>query len=59
MVCNELGWLSVYIDSDKNSEAREERIDSQKSRVSVWVLETNEELMVARQVHKLIGSAGH
>lgn len=57
MVCNELGWLSLHIDRDKNLKASEERIDSPESKVSVWVLETNEELMVARQVKKLVGSA--
>lgn len=57
LVCNELGWLSLYLDSDKNNKAREERIDSPESKVSVWVLETNEELMVARQVKKLLGHA--
>lgn len=57
MVCQELGWLSLYLDTEKNLKASEERIDSAQSRVSVWVLETNEELMVARQVKKLIGNA--
>ncbi len=59
MVCSELGWLSVHLDSEKNRKAKEERIDSSMSKVSVWVLETNEELMVARQVRNLIGNAGH
>jgi acetate kinase len=57
MVCNELGWLSLQIDSNKNLKASEERINTEVSKVSVWVLETNEELMVARQVKKLIESA--
>lgn len=56
MVCHELGWLSLYLDSEKNLKAKEERIDTAQSRVSVWVLETNEELMVARQVKNLIGT---
>lgn len=56
MVCNELGWLSLYLDEDKNKNGKEERIDALESKVSIWALETNEELMVARQVQKLIGS---
>ena len=58
LVCNELEWLSLYIDINKNLKASDERIDSSESKVSVWVLETNEELMVARQVKKLIENAG-
>lgn len=58
LVCNELEWLSLYIDINKNLNPGDERIDSSESKVSVWVLETNEELMVARQVKKLIENAG-
>lgn len=54
MVCNKLSFLSLYIDSVKNLKASEERIDASKSKISVWVLETNEELMVARQAKRLI-----
>lgn len=57
MVCDQLSWLSLYLDQDKNLNAAEERVDTAESRVSVWVLETNEELMVARQVEKLTGRA--
>lgn len=57
MVCDKLGWLSLYLDRDKNKEAGEGRIDAQGSRISVWVLETNEELMVARQAARLMGEA--
>lgn len=57
MVCDQLSWLSLYLDHDKNLNAAEERVDTAESRVSVWVLETNEELMVARQVEKLTGRA--
>lgn len=57
MVCHELGWLSVYIDSNLNNNPKEERIDSLQSNVSVWVLETNEELMVARQAKNLLKNA--
>ncbi|NMA66222.1 MAG: acetate/propionate family kinase [Clostridiaceae bacterium] len=59
MVCSKLSWLSLYIDSDKNQETKDQRIDTEKSRISVWVLETNEELMVARQAYKLIKGEGY
>ena len=54
LVCRELGWLSVDLDPVKNTDGHIERLDSDNSRVSIWALETNEELMVARQAKQLI-----
>ncbi len=54
MVCLELKWLSLQLDPDKNSQLTEGQLSSSKSKVSVWTLETNEEIMVARQAKKLI-----
>ena len=56
MVCDKLDWLSLYLDRDKNAGTGDRRIDSPESKVSVWVLETNEELMVARQTARLMAS---
>lgn len=54
LVCSELGWLSVHLDNNKNNSNCEEKLSACESKVSIWALETNEELMVARQVKKLI-----
>ena len=53
-VCKELGYLAVSLDEDTNKRNKEGRMDAGQSKVSIWALETNEELMVARQVMNLI-----
>ncbi len=54
MICSQLGWLNADLDDPLNEDAREGRINSDRSKVSIWVLPTNEELMVARQASKLL-----
>jgi acetate kinase len=49
MVCEKLSFYAIAIDAPRNESTNEGRIDAATSRCSVWVLETNEELMVARQ----------
>lgn len=50
-VCAGLGELGFELDEAKNSVTRssETRIESDRSRVQIWVIPTNEELIVARQ----------
>jgi len=54
-----LGFAGIAIDADKNeSIGGEGRIDAADSATAIWVLETNEELIVARQaVEFLSGGA--
>jgi len=47
-------WLGVELD-DAANERHGPRISSAKSRVSVWVIPTNEELMIARHMAALLG----
>jgi len=47
-------WLGIELDDDANAEARP-RISTPGSKVSVWVIPTNEELMIARQTGLLLG----
>ena len=47
-------WLGVEIDAKAN-EARGPRISTAASRVSAWVIPTNEELMIARHTQQLLG----
>lgn len=47
-VVSRLGWLGMAMDEARNLPRYEGRISAQSSRISVWSLETNEELMVAR-----------
>lgn len=53
-ICNALAFLGCKIDLTQNSN-QEMRICSQDSRISVFVLETNEEVVVARETKKVIG----
>jgi acetate kinase len=52
-VLNSLGFLGFRLDSVANS-ANAERIDSGGSKIAALVLETNEELIVARETKKVI-----
>ena len=46
-VCRDAAWLGVELDSAAN-QAGGPRISTPASKVSVWVIPTNEELMIAR-----------
>jgi acetate kinase len=49
-VCRDLDWFGIALDSTKNATAKgEARIDGDKSRVQLWIMPTNEEIVVARQ----------
>ena len=49
-VCSYLGWLGIHLDDTKNQSAKGEmRIDAPNSRTQIWIMPTNEELIVARQ----------
>jgi acetate kinase len=54
-VCREAGWLGVTLDEAANA-AGGPRISAPGSRVSAWVIPTNEELMIARHTRRLLGS---
>ena len=53
-ICEASAWLGLEFDSAANGRA-EPRISRQGSRVSAWVLATNEELMIARHTGALLG----
>jgi acetate kinase len=56
-VCRDAAWLGVDLDAEANAAARDAtRISSAASRVSAWVLPTNEELMIARHTRAAIGA---
>jgi acetate kinase len=58
-ICEASAWLGVSLDGEAN-EAHAKRISRADSRVSVWVIPTNEELMIARHTGALLGiSGGH
>ncbi|MCU0574788.1 MAG: acetate/propionate family kinase [Syntrophobacteraceae bacterium] len=59
-VCRDAAWLGVEIDEAANAEGRH-RISTDASRVAVWVIPTNEELMIARHTRRVLESTegGH
>ena len=53
-VCEYLGYLGVKIDPEKNAQRGfENKISAEDSKVQVWVIPTNEELMIAQDTAEL------
>jgi acetate kinase len=55
-ICESSAWLGIELDQAANAERRS-RISTSRSKVSVWVIPTNEELMIARHTGALLGLA--
>jgi acetate kinase len=54
-VCANLDWLGIHLDEHSNKTANGEMpIHAANSRVQLWIMPTNEELIVARQAKKLL-----
>ena len=53
-ICEASAWLGIELDADANR-ARGPRISRPNSRVSAWVIPTNEELVIARHTGQLLG----
>ena len=57
MICEKLNWLGIELDSESNESKtsdRERQISTENSRVKVFVIPTNEELLIARDTARLI-----
>ena len=55
-VCDYLKFMGVKIDDEKNnSRGKEVKISTEDSAVQVWVVPTNEELMIAKDTAELCG----
>jgi acetate kinase len=53
-ICEGAAWLGLELDAEANSK-RGPRISTPQSKVSTWVIPTNEELMIARHTRNLLG----
>jgi acetate kinase len=53
-ICEASSWLGVNLDSEANASGKS-RISTAQSKVSAWVVPTNEELMIARHTWSLLG----
>jgi acetate kinase len=56
-VCSDAAWLGIQLDATAN-QAKATRISTSSSLVSAWAIPTNEELMIARHAHSVIGKLG-
>ena len=54
-VCRDATWLGVELDPAANA-ANGPRISAAASRVSAWVIPTNEELMIARHARRVLAA---
>ena len=54
-ICKYLGFMGVELDLDKNNvKAVEKEISKDDSKVKVWIVPTDEELMIARETKELV-----
>lgn len=57
-VCSNMEWAGVRLDPERNQTVSgETRISTDDSNVQIWVVPTNEEIVVARQTAAAIGQA--
>jgi acetate kinase len=58
-ICADLDWFGIHLDPVRNQDAKGEvPIHSHGSRVQLWIMPTNEELIVARQSKELLAGQG-
>ncbi len=57
LVCREAAWLGLELDEDAN-DLGGPRISSATSRVSAWVVPTDEELMIALHTRRVLAARG-
>jgi acetate kinase len=55
-ICDACSWLGVELNESANDK-RGPEISTSRSKISVWVIPTNEELMIARHTGSLLGLA--
>lgn len=55
MICENMEHLGIKIDINKNEiKGEEKKISTEDSKVQVWIIPTNEELMIARETMRLV-----
>jgi acetate kinase len=54
-VCRNLDWAGISLDPQKNQvRGKEEKISKVESRAEIWIVPTNEEIVVARQTQAVL-----
>ena len=56
-ICRDLEWCGIILDHSKNHvRGKEEKISSVESNTEIWIVPTNEELIVARQTVSVLNA---
>ena len=56
-ICKQLEFMGIEIDEDKNNcRGEEKEISKDSSKVKIWVVPTNEELMIAKETVRMIAN---
>ena len=54
-ICSYLNWMGVEIDKEANNvQGEEKEISTKNSKIKVWVIPTNEELVIARDTKEIV-----
>ena len=54
-ICKYLEWMGVELDEEANNERGEEKeISTKNSKIKVWVVPTNEELVIAQDTKNIV-----
>jgi acetate kinase len=59
-ICDDLSWLGVEVDTDLNSANganKNGQISADGSRIAIYVIPTNEELLIARDTVRVVSGA--
>ena len=56
-ICTDLDWLGIALDDARNTATTEGRVDRDGSRVELWVIPTDEELLIARDTWRVVTGA--
>jgi acetate kinase len=59
-ICADLSWLGIAVDAERNAAltgGKEGRFDAPGSRVELWVVPTDEELLIARDTWRVVTGA--
>ena len=59
-ICHHMDWLGIRVDTEKNANAQQNKdvveITAWGAKVRTLVIETNEELMIARDTKEVLGN---
>ncbi len=54
LVCEDMSFLGMKLDAERNKVREEAKISADDSKVEIWVIPTNEELLIARDTMEIV-----